>query len=61
MLTEIKTVEVELDPRAKCKLDTQLVVDAYMKALNDGDKHMALEYAKIFMLKAFAVGRVDEE
>lgn len=55
MLTQTKTVEVELDATAKVKLDTQLVVDAYMKALDAGDKKLALAYAKIFMLKAFAL------
>ena len=55
MLTQTKTVEVEIDPTAKVKLDTQLVVDAYMKALDAGDKKLALAYAKVFMLKAFAL------
>ena len=55
MLTLSKTVEVEIDPADKVKLDTQLVVDAYMKALDAGDKKLALAYAKVFMLKAFAL------
>ena len=55
MLTATKTVEVEIDATAKIKLDTQLVFDAYLKALDAGDKKLALSYAKVFMLKAFSV------
>jgi hypothetical protein len=55
MLTATKTVEVQIDATAKIKLDTQLVFDAYLKALDAGDKKLAVAYAKVLMLKALSM------
>jgi hypothetical protein len=57
MLTKIQTVETDLSPTEKIALDDQKVCEAFMAARVEGNKKVALEYAKVIMLKAFAVGR----
>jgi len=57
MLTTTKTIESRLSPSELIALDTQKVFEAYCSALDSKDKQKACEYAKVFMLKAFAVSR----
>ena len=57
MLTTTKTVESRLSPSELIALDTQKVFEAYCAALDAKDKQQACEYAKVFMMKAFAVSR----
>ena len=57
MLTVTKTIEAPLSPSELISLDTQKVFKAYCAALDAKDKQQACEYAKVFMMKAFAVSR----
>ena len=57
MLTVTKTIEAPLSPSELISLDTQQVFEAYCTALQSKDKQKACEYAKVFMLKAFACNR----
>jgi hypothetical protein len=57
MLSSTKTIEAPLSPSELVSLDTQQVFEAYCTAIQSKDKKMACEYAKVFMLKAFACNR----
>ena len=57
MLTKTQTIETDLSPEEKIALDDLKVCEAFMAASVEGNKKVALEYAKVIMLKAFAVGR----
>jgi hypothetical protein len=57
MLTVTETITRDLTSTEKLSLDTQRVTEAYLKHLAAGERNEALAYAKIMMLKAFAVGR----
>tara|TARA_R100000030_G_scaffold100358_1_gene93197 strand:- start:76 stop:333 length:258 start_codon:yes stop_codon:yes gene_type:complete len=57
MLTTTETIEKRLSPSELISLDTQKVFEAYCAALDAKDKQQACEYAKVFMMKAFAVSR----
>jgi hypothetical protein len=57
MLTTTEVIEKPLTPQQKIALDDQKVCEAFMAARVEGNKKVALEYAKVIMLKAFAVGR----
>jgi len=57
MFAVSETIERPLTPDERLALDNQLVFDVYCKAMAGKDKSTALEAAKTFMLKAFAVSR----
>jgi hypothetical protein len=56
MLTTTEVIEKPLTPQQKVALDNQKVWEGFMEAYEAGDKHNALQYAKVIMLKAFSVG-----
>jgi hypothetical protein len=57
MLTVTETTTRQLNANEKLSLDTQRVTEAYLKHLAAGEKHEAIAYAKVLMLKAMAMGR----
>ena len=57
MFSVSETIERSLTPDERLALDNQQVFDVYCKAMAENDKSTAMEAAKTFMLKAFAVSR----
>ena len=57
MFSVSETIERTLTPDERLALDNQQVFDVYCKAMAENDKSTAMEAAKTFMLKAFAVSR----
>lgn len=57
MLTVTETIERDLTPTERLSLDTQRVMEAYLKHMAAGEKPETLAYAKVLMLKAMAMGR----
>jgi hypothetical protein len=57
MLTATETIERELTPNEKLSLDTQRVMEAYLKHMTAGERVETLAYAKVLMLKAMAMNR----
>jgi hypothetical protein len=57
MLTVTETIQRDLNPDEKLALDNRAVVDAYIASMESGDRESALNYAKVVMLKAMALGR----
>ena len=55
MLTKTQTVETPLSPTEKISLDDQKVCEAFIQAYRDNDKHLAVAYAKVLMLKAMCL------
>ena len=57
MFSVSESIERSLTPDERLALDNQQVFDLYCKAMAEQDKSTAMEAAKTFMLKAFAVSR----
>ena len=55
MLTKTQTVETPLSPAEKISLDDQKVCEAFIQAYRAKDKHLAIAYAKVLMLKAMCL------
>lgn len=55
MLTVTQTVQRDLTATEKIALDTTLVIDNYVDAMNNHDKSLAIAYAKVLMLKAMNI------
>ena len=60
MFAVTETIERSLNPDELLALDSQKIFEVYCKAMAEGDKPTALEAAKTFMLKAFAVSRQSQ-
>lgn len=57
MLTTTETITRPLTPFEQLSLDTQKCCESYAEHMVAGNKAEALAYAKVLMLKAFALGR----
>jgi hypothetical protein len=57
MFSVSESIQRSLTPDERLALDNQQVFDLYCKAMAEQDKSTAMEAAKTFMLKAFAVSR----
>ena len=57
MLTITETIQRPLSPTETLSLDTQRVMEAYLKHMEAGEKPETLAYAKVLMLKAMAMNR----
>jgi hypothetical protein len=55
MLTATETTTRQLYAHEKIALDNNIVTENLLKAFEDGDKCVAVEYAKILMLKAMTL------
>ena len=55
MLTVTETVERSISTAEKIALDNQLVCEKLIQAIESQDKPMALQYAKVMMLKAMSM------
>ena len=55
MLTATQTVQRDLTATEKIALDTTLIIDNYVEAMNNQDKSVAIAYAKVLMLKAMSL------
>lgn len=55
MLTVTETVERSISADEKIALDNQLVCEKLIQAIESQDKPMALQYAKVMMLKAMTL------
>ena len=59
MLTVTETVERSISADEKIALDNQLVCEKLIQAIESQDKPMALQYAKVMMLKAMSMWQSD--
>jgi hypothetical protein len=55
MLTTTEVIEKPLSTAEKISLDDQRVCEAFIEAYRAKDKHLAVAYAKVLMLKAMCL------
>jgi hypothetical protein len=55
MLTTTEVIEKPLTAAEKISLDDQRVCEAFIEAYRAKDKHLAVAYAKVLMLKAMCL------